>query len=39
MDSMVRTTMAIEREIEDAWSIRDVGTSGKRKESQSSYNS
>ena len=33
MDSMVRTTMAIEREIEDAWSIRDAGTNGKRKES------
>ena len=33
MDSMVRTTMAIEREreIEDAQSIRDAGTSGKRK--------
>ena len=30
--SMVTTTMAIEREIEDAWSIRDAGTSGKRKE-------
>ena len=34
MDSMVRTAMAIEREIEDARSIRDAGTSGKRKESQ-----
>ena len=33
---MVRTTMAIEREIEDAWSIRDAVASGKRKESQSS---
>ena len=33
---MVRTTMAIEREIEDARSIRDAGTSCKRKESQSS---
>ena len=31
MDSMVRTTMAIEREIKDARSIRDAGTSGKRK--------
>ena len=29
---MVRKAMAIEREIEDARSIRDVGTSGKRKE-------
>ena len=36
MDSMVRTAMAIEREIEDAKSIRDVGTSGKRKEDQPS---
>ena len=36
MDSMVGTTMTIEREIEDAWSTRDVGASGKRKESQSS---
>ena len=34
MDSMVRTTMAIEREIEDARSIRDAGASDKRKESQ-----
>ena len=33
MDSMDRTTMAIERETEDARSIRDVGTSGNRKES------
>ena len=32
MDSMVRTYMAIEREIEDAQSIRDAGTSGKSKE-------
>ena len=34
MDSMVRTAMAIEREIKDARSIRDAGTSGKMKESQ-----
>ena len=33
---MVRTTMAIEREIENAQSIRDAGAGGKRKESQSS---
>ena len=33
MDSMVRTTMAIERKIEDARSIQEVGASGKRKES------
>ena len=39
MDSMVMTAMAIKREIEDARSIRDVGTSGKRKESQSSSSS
>ena len=32
MDSMVRTAMAIEREIKDAWSIRDTGGCGKRKE-------
>ena len=34
MDSMVRTAMAIEREIEDAHSIRASGTSEKRKEDQ-----
>ena len=39
MDSMVRTTMAIERKIEDAQNIQDAGTSGKRKESQSSLSS
>ena len=39
MDSMVGTTMTIEREMEDAWSIRDAGVSGKRKESQSSSSS
>ena len=32
MDSMVGTTMTIKREIEDAWSTRDAGVSGKRKE-------
>ena len=35
MDSMVETTMTIEREIEDAQSIRDTGASGNRKDSQS----
>ena len=35
---MVRTTMTIEREMEDAQSTRDAGVSGKRKESQSSSN-
>ena len=32
MDSMVKTTMAIEREIDDARSIRDMGAGDKRKE-------
>ena len=36
MDSMVRTTMAIEWEIDDARSIQDTGASDKRKESHSS---
>ena len=36
MESMVRTTMAAEREIDDARSIRDAGASDKRKKSQSS---
>ena len=39
MDSMVNTALIIEREIEDAWSIRDVGAGGKRKESRSSFSS
>ena len=39
MDSMVGTTLTIEREIEDARSTRDVGVSSKRKESQSSSSS
>ena len=39
IDSMVRMTMAIEREIEDARSIRVVGTSEKRKEDQPSSSS
>ena len=33
MDSMVRTAMTIEREMEDARSTWDVGVSGERKES------
>ena len=33
MDSMVKIAMAIEKEIDDTWSIRDAGTSEKRKES------
>ena len=39
MDSMVRTAMTIEREIDDTQSIRDAGTSEKKKESQYSSNS
>ena len=36
MDSMARTTMAIERDIDDIKSIRDAGASGKMNESQPS---
>ena len=39
MDSMVGTTLTIEREMEDARSTQDAGASGKRKESQSSSSS
>ena len=39
MDYMVRTTTTIEREIEDARSIRDVGASAKRKKNQPSSSS
>ena len=39
MDSMVGTTLTIEREIEDARSTRDAGVRSKRKESQSSSSS
>ena len=39
MDSMVNTALLIEREMENARSIRDVGTGGKRRESQSSSSS
>ena len=39
MDSMVETTLAIEREIKDARSTRDAGVGSKRKESQSSSSS
>ena len=39
MDSMVKTALTIEREIEDARSTRDAGVSSKRKESQSSSSS
>ena len=36
MDSMVGTTLAIEREMEDAQSIRDASADGKKKEDQPS---
>ena len=39
MDYIVRTTMTIEKEIEDAQSIRATGTSEKRKEDQPSSSS
>ena len=39
MDSMVSTALLIEREMENAQSIRDAGTGGKRRESQSSSSS
>ena len=39
MDLIVRTTMAIEREVDDTRSIQDAGASVKRKESQLSYSS
>ena len=39
MDSMVRTVMAIEREIDNAQSIRDASASEKKRENQSSSSS
>ena len=39
MDSMVRTAMAIERKIDDARSIRDMGASDKRKDGEPSSSS
>ena len=39
MDSMVGTTLTIERELEDARSTQDTSVSSKRKESQSSSSS
>ena len=40
MDSMVRNAMAIEREVDDAWNIRDASVvKGKRRESQPSSSS
>ena len=39
MNSMVKTAMAIEREIDDAKSIRDAGVIGKMKNNQFSFGS
>ena len=39
MDLMVKTTMAIEREVDDARSIRDAGVKDKRRENQPSSSS
>ena len=39
LDSMVGTAMAIEREVDDAWNIRDAGVKDKRKDSQPSSSS
>ena len=39
MNLMVKTTMAIEMEVDDARSIRDAGVKDKRKESQPSSSS
>ena len=39
LDLMVKRTMAIEREVDDAQSIRDAGVKDKRKESQPSSSS
>ena len=39
MDSLVSTTMVIEKEIDDAWSIRDACASEKWKKDQPSSSS
>ena len=39
IDLMVKTTMTIEREVDDAWSIQDAGLKDKKKESQPSFSS
>ena len=39
MDSMVGTSLTIEREIEDAWNTWDMSVSSKRKDSKSSFSS
>ena len=36
---MVKTAMAIEREVDDAQNIRDAGVKGKRREIQPSFSS
>ena len=36
MDLMVKNTIVIEKEVDDAWIIRDAGISYKKKENQSS---
>ena len=36
---MVRTALAIEREVDDTRSIRDMGAKSKRNENQSSFSS
>ena len=38
-DLMVKTTLAIEKEVDDTRSIQDMGASAKRKENQSSSSS
>ena len=38
-DSMARTALAIEREVDDTWSIQGIDASAKRKEDQSSSSS
>ena len=37
MDSMVGTTLTIEREIEDTWNTRDAGVGSKREDQPSSF--
>ena len=39
LNSMVRTTMDIEREVDDAWNIQDASVKDKRRESQPSSSS
>ena len=39
MDLMVKIAMTIEKEVDDAWSIRDEGVKDKRRESQPSSSS